>query len=207
MAIIVPSAIGYKLISFGPFLVNAGTCVFPFSYLFGDLITECYGYNIARKIIWSAALCSLVYGALVSMVFYFPHDVSVKNPSSYHYVLSRTFVFLFGGTLGGVLGGFFNSYALSKWKILLKGRYFWLRSIGSSLLGDFLELLIITLIAYVAIYPLPVIIRMFSTVYLFRMLFCCVMAYPAQSILKIIKRSEGVDIYDEGIQFNPFRLN
>ena len=207
MSVIVPATIGYRLIGLGPFLINAGTCIFPFSYLFGDFVTELYGYDVARKIIWSSVLCSLIFGFVVSVVFYLPIASSVAHQSSYHYVLSRSFVFLFGGSLGGVLGAFFNSYLLAKWKLLLKGRYFWLRSIGSSLLGDFLELLVITLVAYVEIYPMHVIFRMFSTVYIFRVVFCCIAAYPAQCFMDFMKKGESADVYDKNTHFNPFRLS
>ena len=163
LTIITPSVVGYKLVQIGPVLTNAGTYVFPLSYLVGDVFTEVYGYDTAKRLIWSALPCSLGFGLLVVGLIHLPSPAFWHHQAAYDEVLNNTFRVLLGGTLGVVIGSLCNSYIIAKWKILLKGRYFWMRCIGASLIGDSIELLFVTAVAYVGVFPLHMIIRMTTT--------------------------------------------
>ena len=206
LAIVTPAVVAYKLVEIGPILTNAGTYVFPISYLCGDLLTEVYGYDVARTLIWSALPCSLCYGLLVVGLIHLPSPSFWHFQADYQEVLGRAFRLLLGGSVGILAGSFCNSYAIAKWKIFLKGKYFWLRSIGSTLIGDLIELIIVTGVAYVGQFPFHMIIRMTVTVYLLRIVYAVVMAYPAQLIANFLKRSEKTDVFDYRTNFNPFKI-
>lgn len=206
LAIITPSVVGYKLVQLGPILTNAGSYVFPISYLAGDVFTEVYGYNAAKRLIWSAVPCSLGYGLLIVGLIHLPSPNFWHHQAAYNEVLNQTPRIIFGGTVGVVIGSFCNSYAIAKWKVLLHGKHFWMRCIGASLIGDAIELLIVTAIAYVGVFPIHMILRMTATVFVLRLIYVVVISFPTQLLTNALIKNEGIAIDYSDVIPNPFAL-
>lgn len=192
-------------ISFG-----AGNIFFPFSYIFGDILTEVYGYARARRAIW-AGFGALLFASFMSwVVLSLP-----SNPAEpYNQTLQPALETAFGTTLRIVLAGlvaywigdFVNSYVLAKMKLLTNGRHLWTRTIGSTVCGQAVDSLVFYPIAFYGIWSSDTMVMVVIANFAFKVgveVVCTPLTY---AVVNHLKRVEGVDTYDHGTDFSPFRL-
>lgn len=198
-------ALTYKFAQIHFLFFSVETLIFPITYVITDMITEVYGYNVARQLIWIVFLCDFLF-ALTTMLL-----VKIPSPTLQ---IQQTYNFVFADLLrgsvaeiAGVLCGIFmNIYAISKLKIFTRGKYFWLRSIGSSTIGEAVLVLVAMPIMFLgrsSIHDL-MILMLFS--YLYKIVFAMVAAYPATLIVALLKKVEKIDVYDYSVNFNPFAI-
>ncbi len=195
----------YKFIQFGSIFLSTEALVFPLTYTITDIIAEVYGYAEARRIIWLVFLCDFIF----ALSLYFLIQIPSPNQhiqSVYHDAFSS----LLRGTIAevvGVLAGIFiNIYAISKLKIFTRGKYFWLRSIGSSLIGEAILVIISMPILFSNVVSGSNLVKIIVFTYSYKIIFAITMALPATAIVMLLKRKENVDVYDHGVNFNPFEL-
>ncbi|MCK4870556.1 MAG: queuosine precursor transporter [Gammaproteobacteria bacterium] len=194
-----------KIILVCGFPVSGGAFVFPISFALADVITEVYGYQISRQMIWL-----LIFGQILCGVFIF---TLIKLPAA-HVVAQRDIYFnhalqpvmriVAGGTVIIWFSTFCNIYLLSKWKILLRGRYFLMRCILSSAVGDAICTIMAVFWMYGSDVPLSKLFILMATGYLMKIAYVVVLAFPALAAVVFLKKREGVDAYDNNIKFNPF---
>ena len=198
-----------RLISIGNFYVTGGCAVYFLSPLIVDVVAEVYGYAIAKKLLWCGLFSLLFIGTAVYVVLLLPR-VTFWTPvnNAYDLALGSLPKTAYIGSLTIFVGQFLNTFLISKWRILLKGKYFWLRSVGSSILGDVTTLVLANIGIFsgrmtgskIADLVLPQIIVL--------ILCSSVGAIPAGFLAKIIARAEGLNvIHENNINFNPFNLN
>lgn len=187
--------------------ISPGSLILPLCFVLADIIAEVYGYQIAKQVIWSGLIAQAFFFLIGTVLAYLPdpgsHDVNYTPAIQYQGVfgiLPRTF---FCASLGYVIGMFLNTYLISKWKILLKGKYFWLRSIGSSTIGEFAFTLIGISLICLGRFPIGLTIEFVIASYLVKMLSSVVYAYPAAIITKILKKNIGLHHQYPG-NYNPF---
>ncbi len=196
--------IGSKVFSVGAFNLPAAVIVFPFSYIFGDILTEVYGYKQARKIIWLGFLCNFLFVVFVWVGQLLPPAAFWSNQSAYEAILGYTPRLLAASFAGYIVGEFANSFVLAKMKIFTKGRWLWSRTIGSTIVGEGLDTV---LFIFGAFYGTPV----FTLVLIFNHWVAKVgievLATPATyKVVNYLKKSEGTDTYDVRTNFNPLAL-
>jgi queuosine precursor transporter len=201
---------GVSLFGRLPLAFDAGTLLFPISYIFGDVLTEVYGYRRSRRVIWAGfamlALTSLVF-ALVRVM---PGEAGwekVAGQTAYDQILG-------GISTGGIVlaslvaffaGEFTNSYVLAKMKILTRGRWLWSRTIGSTLLGEGVDSLVFIGIATLAgVFPIDIFVTLVVTNYIFKVAIEVIMTPATYWIVAQLKKLESVDVYDWNTNFNPF---
>ncbi|HON88230.1 MAG TPA: queuosine precursor transporter [Spirochaetales bacterium] len=189
---------------------DGGTLLFPLSYIFGDILTEVYGFRASRRVIWTgfAAL------ALASLVFFIlkllPGESQWEN-----YAGSNAYTAILGGmSSGGIVlaslagywaGEFSNSVILAKMKILTKGRWLWMRTIGSTLVGQFVDTAVFVLIASITgVFGWELFATLVLTNYLFKCAIEAIMTPVTYAVVRKLKKAEGVDAYDVGVSMNPF---
>ena len=114
----------YKIVTIGGFSASASTLIIPLWFLLGDIIAEVYGYKIAKKLIWTAIICQFAFAFICGAFAYVPSPDVLSNQKAYEEILSKLPRVAFASFLAISLGGIFNAYAINKWKILLKGKYF-----------------------------------------------------------------------------------
>src|SRR5205809_435011 len=169
--IITANIIAVKLILLFGFLVPAGIIVFPLSYLFGDVLTEVYGYGAARKVIWLGFACNL----LAVIAFYLgglaPAAPFWHDQTPYNIILGFTPRLLFASFSAYLVGEFANSFVLAKLKIATKGRWLWTRTIGSTLIGEGLDTVIFISIAFWGIIPPQLMFTAVLTQWVFKVLY------------------------------------
>jgi len=200
--LITANIIAVKVISLGSFILPAGVFVFPVSYIFGDVLTEVYGYRTARRVIWLGFGCNLIFVFFAWIGQILPSAGFWTAQGSYETILGFAPRLLGASLCGYLVGEFANSLVLSRMKILTKGRWLWSRTIGSTIIGEGLDTVIFITLAYTGTGS-PI-----GTMIWHHWLFKTgieVIATPATyAIVNRLKRSEGVDTYDYETKYNPF---
>jgi len=192
-----------------PLAFDGGTLLFPLAYIFGDVLTEVYGFKVSRRVIWIgfAALVLTMLTFLLLRVL--PPEALWEQETG-----SAAYDSVLGGMSSGgivlasfiayLIGEFSNAILHSKGKILLKGRHFWARSIGSSLIGQLLDSLIFILVATLAkVFPRELFWSLVLTNYFIKIIIEILILPITYRVVNLLKRTEGVDVYDVGVKYSP----
>lgn len=205
-AFMFPMMLAYRMVKLGMFYLPGGTVFFPASYFFGDMIAEVYGYKVARQIIWSAIFCQLLLGGLILLVLKLPYPSDWHLEGSFEIVLGHAMRYAVASSIGNFFGEFVNIYLISRFKVILGGRYFFLRSFLSTCFGEAALTLIVFFITFQGIITKESIIKLIIGGYTFKCVFGFLAALPATVIVWYLKRKENIDVYDYGVNFNPFKF-
>jgi uncharacterized PurR-regulated membrane protein YhhQ (DUF165 family) len=199
----------HKPIILGPLHLQVSSLIYPLGFFFADLITEVYGYQVSRQLIWCQIPGTIYYQTILLTALYsLPTPTGWTHQIDYDYVFGGLGIIGFFGDFGLVLAFFLNNYLISKWKIFLKGKHFWLRSIGASALGESIQLFIGLIgVALSKIWPLDYIVMLFFNVLLFRLLMTAVLSVPASFFAFYLKKFDRIDVYDNSTNFNPFKFS
>jgi len=196
-----------KIVDFGRFTFDGGTLIFPLSYIFGDILTEVYGYQRSRKVIWlgfiSAAVMSIVFGVVGAL----PAARDWPNQEAYEKILGLTPRIVIASLIAYWAGEFSNSYVLAKMKLLTGGRWLWTRTIGSTLVGEGVDTALFATIAFGRLLPSSLLTSVIVSNYIFKCGVEAVLTPVTYIIIGWLKREEKVDWYDRGTNFNPFTLS
>jgi uncharacterized integral membrane protein (TIGR00697 family) len=195
-----------KIVSLGPFDFDGGTILFPLSYIFGDILTEVYGYKRTRKIIWMGFLMNIFMAIVFIAVGAMPSSPYWTNQAAYDAILGWTPRIVLGSVIAYFAGEFSNSYILAKIKIWMNGRKLWIRTISSTMVGEAFDTLIFVLIAFYGVLPNDLLLTVIISNYVFKVGVEVIFTPITYLIVGRLKRSEGVDVYDRDTNFNPFRI-
>jgi len=195
-----------KQIGIGPVILPAAIIIFPMSYIISDILTEVYGYGQARKVIWLGFICNLIMVAAIWIAGLLPAAPDFEAQSAYDRILGNTPRFLIASFLAYLAGEFANSYVLSKMKIATKGRWLWTRTIGSTLVGEGLDTVIVLSIGFAGILPAGTIGIMMLGHWIVKVLYEVIATPFTYMIVNYLKRKEGIDTYDYNTDFNPVRV-
>jgi uncharacterized integral membrane protein (TIGR00697 family) len=191
---------------------DAGTLLFPISYIFGDVLTEVYGYRRSRRVIWVGFGAAALMSAVLWLVRQLPGEATWQG-----YAGDAAYDAILGGVSnGGIIiaslaayfaGEFSNSFVLAKMKILTQGRWLWSRTIGSTLVGEGVDSTVFIVIASLfGVFPWAIALSLIVTNYVFKVAIEVIMTPLTYRIIDFLKRTESEDYYDVGTDFNPFRL-
>jgi uncharacterized integral membrane protein (TIGR00697 family) len=197
--------VAYKLVNLGPALLPGAPLIFPLTYIIGDIVAEVYGYTAAKRIIWITLVCELFFALAIKLIIHLPSPLFWNQQHSYNEVIDPILRFVLAGILAVVFSSFINIYIISKWKILMKGRHFWLRSLGSSAIGGFILVLVTILVGFSGNIPWSKLVYMILSVYSIEVLYSLLGVWPASIITGFLKLEEQLDVYDTETNFNPFK--
>ena len=195
-----------KIVAFGPFAFDGGTLLFPLSYIFGDILTEVYGYKRSRSVIWIGFLSAFLMAVTLMVVQWLPPAGGWDSQEAYEKILGMTPRIVIGSLIGYWSGEFSNSYVLAKMKIFTEGRWLWMRTIGSTLVGEGVDSIFFLAIAFGGILPNELMITLFISNYVFKCGVEVLFTPFTYIIVGYLKKREGVDYYDRGTRFNPFLI-
>jgi len=196
-----------KLITVFGFVLPAAIVIFPLSYVFGDILTEVYGYRQARKVIWLGFLCNLVAVVAIWLGQVLPSASFWDGQEAYTRILGYTPRLLIASFLAYLVGEFANSFVLAKMKIATKGRWLWTRTLGSTLVGQGLDSLVFMTIAFWGEIPLGGLTSAIVTQWLAKSAYEAAVTPLTYVIVNFLKRREGKDMFDYGTRFNPLLLD
>lgn len=203
--------LGFSL--FGtPMAFDAGTILFPVSYIFGDILTEVYGYKRSRRVIWAGFLSLALAAAVFWLVSRLPGESTWQG-----YAGDAAYTAILGGmssggivlgSLAGYWGGeFSNSFILARLKVLTRGKYLWVRTIGSTLIGELVDSVVfVTVACLFGVFPWALFTTLALSNYLFKCAVEALMTPATYGIVAALKRAEREDYYDRDTNFNPFSV-
>ncbi len=195
-----------KILTLGPFTFDGGTILFPISYIFGDILTEVYGYRRSRRVIWVGFACAGLMAGVFALVGALPPAEGWENQAAYEAILGTTPRIVLGSLIAYFAGEFSNSYTLAKMKILTRGRWLWTRTIGSTLVGEGVDTVLFVTIAFAGTLPWPLFMSIIASNYIFKVGLEAAMTPATYRITSFLKHAENQDVYDTDTDFNPFKL-
>ena len=189
---------------------DAGTILFPIGYVFGDILTEVYGYQRSRRVIWTGFFALALAAFVFWIVSILPGEVTWQG-----YAGDKAYQSILGGmSSGGIvfaslagfwLGEFSNSFILARMKVLTRGRWLWSRTIGSTLVGELVDTAAFVIVASAfGVFPWSLFLTLTLTNYLFKVAVEVLMTPVTYLVVRALKRAEGEDYYDSDTNFNPF---
>lgn len=196
-----------------PLAFDAGTLLFPISYIFGDVLTEVYGFRRSRRVIWTGFVALALTSLTFALIRFMPGEASWEGYAgqvAYDAILS-------GMSTGGIVaaslvaylfGEFTNSVVLARLKVITEGRWLWVRTIGSTLIGQAVDTLIfITVATLLGVFPWELFTTLVVSNYIFKVAIEVVMTPLTYAVVNWLKRTENEDYYDRKTVFNPFHIS
>ena len=191
----------------GPWPFGAGILFFPLAYVIGDVLTEVYGYARARRCIW-AGFAGLLFMAMMSwVVVALPPHASWGGQAAYESVFGQVPRIVFASICAFWAGEFVNSFVLAKMKIWTQGRLLWTRTIGSTVVGQGLDSLIFYPLAFLGVLDSATVLKLMLTQWVLKVAWEALLTPVTYALVGWLKRREGVDVFDRGTDFTPFRAD
>lgn len=195
-----------KVTSVGGFVFGAGVLFFPISYIFGDILTEVYGYARARKVVW-AGFAALAFASLMAwIVVTIPPAPRYQNQAAIETVFGQTPRIAMASLVAFCCGEFCNSYVLAKMKVWTQGSRLWSRTIGSTVVGEMVDSAIFYPLAFWGVLEPALIFSVMTHNYLLKVMWEVVCTPITYRIVAFLKRAENEDYYDRTTNFTPFSL-
>ena len=189
----------------GDWPFGAGILFFPLSYVIGDVLTEVYGYARARRCIW-AGFAGLLFMAMMSwVVVALPPHESWGGQAAYESVFGQVPRIVFASIIAFWCGEFVNSYVLARMKIWTEGKKLWTRTIGSTVLGQGVDSLLFYPLAFLGVFETETVIKLMLTQWVLKVAWEALLTPVTYAVVGWLKRKEGVDVFDRGTDFTPFR--
>jgi len=195
-----------KIVDLKWFVFDGGTLLFPLSYIFGDIMTEVYGYKRARGVIWLGFFMALLMSIVFIVIGKLPPASDWGNQAAYDAILGLTPRIVLASLIAYLCGSFSNSFILSKMKIWTKGKMLWARTIGSTVVGELVDSTLFIMIAFFGILPNSLLLTIIISNYLFKTAIEIIFTPATYKVVKFLKQKEGEDYYDTSTNFNPFTI-
>ncbi|MGH2459914.1 MAG: queuosine precursor transporter [Chloroflexota bacterium] len=201
-ALLTANIVAVKLFVVAGIALPAGVVIFPLSYLFGDVLTEVYGYAQARRVIWLGFFCNLLMVAAIWIAQGLPAAPFWHGQGAYEQILGFTPRLLVASFAAYLLGEFVNSFVLAKLKIATRGRWLWTRTIGSTVVGQALDSAVFVTLAFTGT-GVPDLGSVILAQWLFKSAYEIVATPLTYLVVNTVKRVEGIDTFDDETDFRP----
>jgi uncharacterized integral membrane protein (TIGR00697 family) len=188
------------------FAFGAGNLFFPLSYLFGDILTEVYGYARSRKVVW-AGFSALAFASFMSfVVVHLPPADGWEGQAVIEQAFGSTWRIALASLIGYFVGEFANSFTLAKLKVKTQGKQLWMRTIGSTIVGEACDTLVFYPLAFYGSWPDELLLAVMGANYLIKVGWEVVATPVTYRVVGALKRAEQEDYYDRDTNFTPFSL-
>jgi queuosine precursor transporter len=205
--LVIVNIITQKIIALGGGLIlTPGDVIYPFDYTLSVILTEVYGYAMSRRVIWCALACNIIIALIISLAITLPPAPHWHNQASFALILSNAQRIVLASFSAFVVGEFVGTYILAKIKVRTAGKYLWFRAASATLIGQAIDCVIFTLVAFAGILVTKDLLILLGTTYICKILFQLLLTPAIYALAGFLKQKEGVDIYDRNTNFNPFNL-
>jgi uncharacterized integral membrane protein (TIGR00697 family) len=193
----------------GAVTFGAGILFFPISYVFGDILTEVYGYARARKVIWAGFGALLFASFMAAVVVALPPAPGWENQPAYEIAFGSTWRIAAASLVAFVCGEFVNSYVLAKMKLATRGRWLWSRTIGSTIFGEAVDSALFYPLAFYnsGLIPNEMLPKVMLAQFVGKVLVEVLFTPVTYRVVAVLKRAEHEDYYDRDTNFNPFKIS
>jgi hypothetical protein len=205
--LITANIIAVKLVDLFGLILPAAIFIFPLSYITGDVLTEVYGYRQARKVIWLGFMCNVIVVVAIWIAQILPGASFWDGQAAYERILGYTPRILIASFLAYLVGEFANSFVLAKMKIATQGRWLWLRTIGSTLVGQGLDSVVFIALAFAGTIPVHALTQTIVMQWLAKSAYEAAATPFTYLVVNFLKRKEGMDTYDHETRFNPLLIS
>jgi queuosine precursor transporter len=203
--LLISNIVAPKLVEVGPFLFSGAQFLFPLTYIFGDIFTEVYGYAGSRRAIWNGFAASILMTLVSVTVVALPPAPGWPHQQAFETVLGVMPRLIVASLIAYWAGEFANSFVLARMKVLSNGRYLWMRTIGSTAVGQAVDTVLVMTIAFAGIWSFSEIVRVIISGYIGKVLYETAATPVTYAVVNFLKRREEVDILDSDTDFNPFK--
>jgi len=194
-----------KIVQLWKFTFDGGTILFPLSYIFGDILTEVYGYRKSRRVIWIGFFSALLMSLTLSLIGLIKPAAGWELQDAYMKILGQTPRIVAASLVAYFAGEFSNSFVLAKMKILTRGRWLFTRTIGSTIIGEGIDTVLFVTIAFAGLYTSHLLFLIIISNYIFKVSLEIVLTPATYKVVGFLKRREKVDWFDYKTNFNPFK--
>jgi uncharacterized integral membrane protein (TIGR00697 family) len=201
--LVLSNILASKMVALGPFVFDGGTLLFPLSYIFGDVLTEVYGYRQSRKVIWTGFASLVVMAVFVRIIGLLPAEESWTFQKSFDDILLQMPRISIASIGGYFLGEYSNAVVLSAVKKKMGGRHLWVRTVSSTLVGEAIDSLVFVAVAFAGLYPARVLVIMAVSNYVFKTAIEVAFTPLTYVVVGATKKIERTDVYDWGETYNP----
>lgn len=185
-----------KMWALGSFTLPAAVVLFPLTYILSDVFTEVYGFEKMRKVIWLGFFCCFLATVVYMITIFMPHPDYWQNQEAFATVLGTTPRVFIASLIGYLFGEFSNSMIMSKLKVKTGGKHLWVRTIGSTLVGEAFDAVIFITISFWGTMDNSVVLTMIVCQYLFKVIYEIVFTPLTYFVIGKLKKTENVDVYD-----------
>jgi uncharacterized integral membrane protein (TIGR00697 family) len=204
--LVASNMIAVKIAAVGPFSVPAAIVIFPLAYLFGDVLTEVWGYRVARIVIWTGFLANIVVVLVIAVAIAIPADPHYADQAAYARVLGQSPRLVLASLTAYLFGEFLNAFVLARLKVATRGRFLWVRTIGSTVIGQGVDSAIFISIGFGGTQPWSLLLTIMRDVWVVKVLYEIVATPITYALVTALKRIEGVDTYDRDTKFAPIPI-
>jgi queuosine precursor transporter len=204
--LVTSNIIAVKVADVGPLTVPAAIVIFPLAYLFGDVLTEVWGYATARAVIWTGFLANIVVVLFIAAAIAVPADSHYADQAAYARVLGQTPRLVLASLVAYLCGEFLNAFVLARLKVATNGRWLWMRTIGSTLVGQGVDSAVFITIAFAGTQPWSLLLIIIRDVWVVKVAYEVVATPITYLIVGALKRFEGVDTFDRSTNFAPIPI-
>jgi uncharacterized integral membrane protein (TIGR00697 family) len=188
------------------FVFGAGILFFPLSYVLGDVLTEVYGYGRARRVVWAGFGAVLFMAVMSWVVVSLPPADGWKGQPAYIEVFGQTPRIVLASVVAFWAGEFANAFVLARMKVLTQGKHLWTRTIGSTVVGQGVDSLIFYPLAFLGVWTTEQVVAILLTNYALKVAWEVLLTPVTYQVVDALKRSEGVDVFDDNTDFTPFTV-
>ncbi len=204
---IVVNLVTQKIVPIGDHLIlTAGDFIYPLNYLLSMILTEVYGYAMSRRVIWTSFVCNIFVVLAILLSIALPDAASWHEQEQYVMILGRTPRILAASLSAFLVGEFIGSYILAKIKIFTSGKYLWFRAMGATIIGQLIDSMAFTAIAFAGVISWKDVIILSVAAYGCKLIYQILLTPIIYVVAGKLKKWEHVDIFDRNTNFNPFNL-
>lgn len=193
-----------KITSVFGYPVSVTVLYFPITYIFADVLTEVYGYARARSALWTVLACSVLAGVVYQIAALMPPAAGFDADPAYRRVLFQVPRVLLGGWIAVFAGEISNNYMMARVKVAMKGRHLWIRTISSTIVGEFFNTALFYVIALYGVLPTNLLVQSILTGWALKVMVEVVMTPVTYIVVGKLKEAEREDFFDTDTNFNPF---
>ncbi|MFN7925307.1 MAG: queuosine precursor transporter [Bryobacteraceae bacterium] len=205
VVLLISNLVAPKLTSLGPFVFSGAQLMFPITYIFGDVFTEVYGYAASRRAIWSGFFAAALMAGLGMVVVALPPAPGWHDQEAFAKVFGLVPRIVVASLVAYWCGEFANAFVMSKMKMLTSGKHLWMRTIGSTAVGQAVDTVVVMVIVFAGRVDLGTLINLMISGYGFKVIYEALSTPITYMVVNGLKRAEGVDVFDTQENFNPFK--
>ena len=205
--LLISNLVGQKIAAIGWFRISGAQLLFPVTYIFGDIFTEVYGYGASRRAIWLGFFASMLMAVMALITVALPPAPDWRNQEAFKTVFYTVPRLIVASLIAYWAGEFANSYTLAKMKLLTRGRFLWTRTVGSTVVGQGVDTIIIMTLGFAGTVGWSDIGKLIVSGYLGKVIYEVLMTPATYAVVGWLKRKEHVDTFDYETDFSPFHIS